>query len=288
MEYKVFIHTDIKQYLGALISKYTIERYSRNLDKFSVEIILTEDLKDLQDIYGKTINYDGKEVIYSADDIQAFTLGRFTPPELMNYQGKAVVIDPDVFATYSDIWELLTLDMKDNAILCRKHGGHWGTSVMLLDCSKLKHWKLSNIVENLINKKYDYRDYMSLKNEKEQIGLLDENWNSFDKLNKDTKLLHNTQRITQPWRVGLQIDYTPKKMRPLFKVISRELIHTLVGRNPQKHRKHPDKKQEEFFFGHLKSAIIEGKIRRDMVVNEINVGHIRKDALKVLKNTKAV
>ena len=33
------------------------------------------------------------------------------PPELMGYQGRAVVIDPDIFAI-GDIWELLTRDMQ--------------------------------------------------------------------------------------------------------------------------------------------------------------------------------
>lgn len=290
MEKKVFIHTDSKQYLGALLSKYTIERYSKNLDKFSVEIIEVEKEKEITKLFGKEIIYDGKEQIYSADDIQAFTLSRFCPPQIMKYKGRAVVIDPDIFATYHDIYELLNMNMKGKAIFCRKHKrNEWGSSVMLLDCSKLKHWSSKNFVDMLLKKKVDYRDIMSLKLEDSKtIGELDKIWNSFDELTPKTKLLHNTLRITQPWRTGLKLDFTPKKMKPFFGIVPREWAHFLVGKNPYRHREHPDKDQISFFFGHLKSAVIEGKITRDQIVNEVNLGHIRKDALKVLEKTKAI
>ena len=48
--------------------------------------------------------------IWRNDDLQSFTPLRFLPPQLMGYQGRAVVIDPDIFAT-GDIWELLSRDM---------------------------------------------------------------------------------------------------------------------------------------------------------------------------------
>jgi hypothetical protein len=80
----------------------------------------------------------------------------------MNYQGRAVVIDPDVFAR-ADIWELLSRDMQGKAILCRPKSGAKGrrgclaTSVMLLDNAKLTHWKF----EEQFNAMFDYkRDYM--------------------------------------------------------------------------------------------------------------------------------
>ena len=53
------------------------------------------------------------------DDPQAFTPLRFLPPQLMGYQGRALVMDPDIFAV-SDINELLMRDMEGKAIFCRK------------------------------------------------------------------------------------------------------------------------------------------------------------------------
>lgn len=286
--YKVFIQTNEKQYLGALMAKYTIERYSKHNDKFEIVIIHAHNVLDLNRLYQKTVLKDGVIVDYGNEDLQSFTLTRFMPPELMNYEGKSIVIDPDIFSTYSDIWELFNMDMGDNAALMRRHGEHWGTSVMLLDNSKLTHWKIKNIVDDLIAKKVDYRDWMSLRKETTRIGDLDEVWNHFDTLTPETKLIHNTLRITQPWRTGLKIEYTPKKMQPLFGLIPREWIHILLGRNPYIHREHPDQTQIDFFFGHLKSALAEGKIDKDLVLNEIKLKHIRQDALAVLEKTEAI
>ena len=44
------------------------------------------------------------------------------PPELTGYRGRAVVMDPDIFAA-GDIHELLTMDMQGKAIMCRTRGG---------------------------------------------------------------------------------------------------------------------------------------------------------------------
>lgn len=289
MNYKVFIQANEKQYLGALMAKYTIKRYSKHNDKFEVVIMQAHDVPELQELYKHSILKDGNEVNYGNEDLQSFTLTRFMPPELMNFEGRSIVIDPDIFATYSDIWELFTMDMVDNAALMRKHNGKdWGTSVMLLDNAKLKHWKIKDIVDELISKKVDYRDWMSLRLGREKIGLLDEVWNHFDKLTPETKLIHNTLRITQPWRTGLRVEYAPKKLKPFLGIIPREWIHTLMGKNPYIHRDHPDQTQIDFFFGHLKSAIEEGKIDKNIVLDEIKKKRIRQDAAEVLERTKAI
>ena len=73
-----------------------------------------------------------------------------------------MLVDPDVFAV-SDIWELLTRDM-------RRQGDHvpappaeetvrggWATSVMLLDCAKLKHWRTEEAFDELFAFNRDYR-----------------------------------------------------------------------------------------------------------------------------------
>ncbi len=54
---------------------------------------------------------DGGKREWVRDDLQSFTPTRFLPPQLMGYQGRAVVIDPDVFAR-GDIWELLSRDWR--------------------------------------------------------------------------------------------------------------------------------------------------------------------------------
>jgi hypothetical protein len=43
MEYKVFIQTNHKQYIGALAAAHALARYSKHTDKFSIEIIDVRD-----------------------------------------------------------------------------------------------------------------------------------------------------------------------------------------------------------------------------------------------------
>ena len=85
------------------------------------------------------------------------------PPELMGYEGRAVVVDPDVFAV-QDVWELLTRDMQGKAVMCRQRGTppHNASSVMLMDCAKLAHWKLENDFDALFTGQREYKKWMNL------------------------------------------------------------------------------------------------------------------------------
>ena len=140
MKPKVFIHTNHKQYVGALVSAHSMRRNSRRPDTFDVELI---ELKDHMDIFGK---YEGRDYLRDGvsrtwlnDDLQSFTPLRFMPPELMNYEGRAVVVDPDVFAV-GDVGELLERDMQGKSVCCCYRAGHPASSVMLMDCAKLENW----------------------------------------------------------------------------------------------------------------------------------------------------
>ena len=144
------------------------------------------------------------------------------PPELMGYQGRSVVIDPDVFAV-ADVWDLLSRDMQGHAILCRPKSGNKGkhgclaTSVMLLDNARLTHWKVEQQFNEMFEFKRDYMKWVCLKYEDpETIGLFENEWNDFDHLTEKTRMLHNTKRRTQPWKTGLPVDFRPADTFRLF------------------------------------------------------------------------
>ena len=108
----------------------------------------------------------GTKLPWRNDDLQSFTPLRFMPPELMGYEGRALVVDPDVFAV-GDVWELLSRDMQGKAIMCRVHGGvkrtvrgTYASSVMLLDCAKLKHWRTEAQFDALFAFTRDYRTWI--------------------------------------------------------------------------------------------------------------------------------
>jgi hypothetical protein len=151
------------------------------------------------------------------NDLQSFTVLRFTPPELMGYQGRSLVVDPDVFCI-SDINQLLTRDMQGKAVMARHRAGSkeevWASSVMLLDNPKLTHWKVEENFEEMFRFERDYMKWITLQLEpQDSIGLLETFWNDFDKLTPETRMIHNTKRQTQPWKSGLPVDFRPRSPR---------------------------------------------------------------------------
>ena len=106
----VFIHTNHRQMIGALVSQYSIRRHSAHAEAFDVRIIHTDDHAFLRAREGQDYLRGGRRRQWLMDDLQSFTPLRFLPPELMGYAGRAIVIDPDVFAV-GDVSELLSRDM---------------------------------------------------------------------------------------------------------------------------------------------------------------------------------
>ena len=219
------------------------------------------------------------------------------PPELMGYQGRAVVIDPDVFAV-GDVWELLSRDMGGKAILARSRSGTKGlidrciaTSVMLLDCAKLTHWRVEEQFEQLFRREVDYKDWICLgTEERDTIGLLEREWNDLDRLTARTKMLHTTKRKTQPWKTGLKVDFRPAERSSVFPPATwvRRARRKLFGEYGMlgHYKPHPDPNQERFFFGLLKECVEQGIVTEEMLRQEMNHDHVRHDAMEVLERVE--
>ena len=287
----VFIHTNHKQVVGALVSQYSLKRNSARPETFDVRVIHTDDYPFIRVREGERFLRNGIARVWRYEDLQSFTPLRFMPPELMGYEGRAVVIDPDIFAA-GDISELLARDMEGKAIFCRPRSGNKGlsgclaTSVMLLDCAKLTHWRCEEQFNELFEFKRDYMDWICLQLEpRESIGLFEHKWNDFDRLTPETKLLHNTKRQTQPWKTGLPVDYTPadKKFKPLKPATW--LKRMGLTSKPKTYSRHPDPNQEQFFFGLLRECLDKGVVSEDMLREEMRHNHVRHDVFEVLDKT---
>ena len=295
MKPQVFIHTNHKQIVGAIVSEYSMRRNSRHADQFDVRVIHTKDYPFLWAKEGQEYLRDGVTRQWHMEDLQSFTTLRFMPPELMGYQGRAVVVDPDVFAV-ADVWDLLSMDMGGAAIMCRPRSGTkekrgvLATSVMLLDCAKLTHWKVEEQFNALFEMKRDYAKWIGLGYEpRETIKLFANEWNDFDKLTSATKMLHNTKRKTQPWKTGLPVDFMPPE-KPSG-------IPALGWLNQMRRRwfgdyaflghyvRHPDPNQERFFFGLLRECVDKGLVSEDLLRQEMRENHVRHDAFEVLERT---
>jgi len=289
----VFIHTNHKQMLGALVSRYSLRKRSAHANKFDVKFIEVKDYPCMLAREGQPYLRDGEMRPWLNDDLQSFTPLRFAPPELMNYEGRAVIMDPDIFAI-GDIWELLQRDMHNAAIVSRPKSGRKGrkgayaSSVMLLDCAKLRHWQFEkNFSEMFEPVSRDYMDWVSLKLEPTgSISALEDYWNDFDNLTQETRLLHNTKRKTQPWKTGLKIDYRPADTFQLFppRHWFRRARRALFGdyRFAGTYAAHPDPAQETFFFELVREALEQGDISESLLLDEIAQGHLRSDAMELI------
>ena len=283
----VFIQTNNKQSIGAIVSAYSMKRNSAHADKFDVSVIRQEDYPFFAKREGQTYMRHGVQRVWHENDLQSFTLTRFMPPKLMGYKGRALVVDPDVFAV-QDVWELLTRDMQGKAIMCRGSkfkNGAYASSVMLLDCAKLKHWDVEKGFNELFEGKRDYHQWISLLMEDpNSIGVFENEWNDFDKLTPATKMIHNTRRRTQPWKTGLKVDYTPTEFVPVIGWIMRMRRkmfgdHAFLGR----YARHPDPRQEQLFYGLLKGAYEAGMVTDAQIKEAMDKNYIRHDSIEVMK-----
>lgn len=301
MKPAVFIHTSSHEILSAKVAQFSHHLFSSNLDKFDVKIIRIEDYPTLLSRHGSTVLRHGKEAAWYKDVPQSFLPLRFIVPQLMEFQGKAVLTDPDIFAT-ADVWELLEQDMKDKSVLsCRPGKGYgFNSSVMLLNCEKLSHWKWDEMMESVFDKSLDLQDLIRLRFEQEDaIGELEKKWNDTDKLDENTRLLHNTKQTTQPWKTGLpykienmnnfykKVDKTPVEKVLEFRekgliAMLRAAKNMLMTGEPRLYRKHPDPNQEKFFLSLLKKAIETGFIEKKFVQSEVDLGHIRRDIFRAM------
>lgn len=277
MKPTVVIHTNDKQMLGALVSAHSFRRNSRTPDSFEVRIVNSSEFPELQQ-RGHSLIRGGHVREWDGDDLQSFTPLRFAIPGLLGYEGLAVVTDPDVFAV-GDVVELFSRSLEGRAIMCTPRPGYrkitdpLATSVMLLDCARLKHWRFADDLKSLWAHRIDYLDWINLKLEDiDTIGLLEPEWNDFDHLTPSTKLLHNTKRRTQPWKTGLPIDFTFKERGLL------NFALPIVRKLAPNYTPHPDWRQEAYFYALLAEALECGTVTREQVEKEVRLGHVRPDS----------
>lgn len=146
-----------------------------------------------------------------------FGFVRFLVPNLNGYQGKAVYLDADQLV-FTDINELAdTLDDNHSVALVNQPKGNFGakavgqhnqTSVMVLECSKLRDWNPDAMFERVVPNRAElgdgqihYRDFMMLTwFDQSQIQPVDPRWNHFNIVDPDSKLTHFSHVRSQPWK----------------------------------------------------------------------------------------
>ena len=272
---KIFICTNDNQSIGAKVSKQSIISRS-SFAAADITILNESDCPDLKKFFSLPYMRRGKMIDHEKNDMQSFTLLRFMIPQLMGYAGRALVIDPDIFLVRNGLENLRNFPMEDCSIYARKgqKKGSWGSSVMLLNCKELQHWKISNFIDQMHKGLLDYNNLINLKNEEKKIAVLENQWNEYDAIKENTILLHTTGKITQPWRVGLKLNST---IKPLFRIFPRAPIYKLFGKNLTIGREHPQKAVSRFFMKELASCLDDGVISRYEIDYAIEKNFLRRD-----------
>lgn len=295
----VVIHTNDRQLVPALVAAHSLKSRSKSPHLFDVRLLRLEETPHLGKRHNQTfVPWDGDApVLWRRDHTHGFAPLRRMVPALLGFQGRALVIDPDVFAI-GDVWELLSRDMGGKAILCRQkpewHDGRrlYSSAVMLLECSKLTHWQLEREIDDLFTGRLALGPWLALLDESpERIGLFEDVWNDQDTLTGETKLLHNTNIPTEPWKTGLPADYDQYALYdpPWLDRQKRIARRVISGEKDRRVRfqPHPDPRQEQLFFTLLQECLDEGSITTGMLRRAMRRNDLRKDAFALLARRPA-
>lgn len=262
--------------VAAIVAVHALQTRGGSDGSFNVELHRLED-SELAGRDGQTYR-DGHVRTWDSKDRNAFQILRHAVPDRMGYAGRALVMDPDVFAV-RPIAPLLERGLGGKSILARHiPEGFLGDGVpytslgvALLDCEKLKHWRWREDIESLFNHTRDLSQLRQIGDEDPgQIGELGEEWNSLDKLGPETGLLHMTRISTQPWLTGLPVAeevYEPGLERS--------------GATPR-HRPHPDPAQARLFFELLAECLHQSRIPERFLEAQIANRTLRADAFEAL------
>ncbi len=177
---KIFIGTEPAQKVACAVLRHSLTRRS------SVPL----EIQNMENI----------DFGINAQMFTGFSIYRYHVPFLCGYQGRAISMDADIVCQ-ADIAELYNLPMTSGAMARVKTG--FATSVMLLDCDKLKHWNVVEWTPRLKNRNIYQRTMWGRPGglSTPDLSPLDPMWNQLDDFPAGTKQIHYTNLARQPWKI---------------------------------------------------------------------------------------
>ncbi len=275
---KIYIQSNRFQGIAAKVSSETFNSFGH-----SSEIIYVEDFKEITKYFGRKYLRKGKEKIFK-DDLQSFTLLRFLIPELAKSEEPILIIDPDIFAIKDPITILENIK-NDKKLYCTFLNGKPRTEVMLLN-PKHKLWSFEEILRDLFDLKIDYDNLFKLNFlNLDLLERLDNKYNALDEIKDETVLLHTTNRLTQPWKEGLKIDF---EIHATKLNIFYNNLKNLVGLDHNKNMvgkyylKHPNDEVIEYIIKFFNIAYKKKIINKDELLNSVKQNYISESFVKKL------
>lgn len=254
---KLYIQTNKRQEVAAKISASSFIKNGFN--KENIFFMRLEDNKYLKNKFGKKYLRNGKLTTFK-NDLQSFTLLRFFAPQMNNFSEKILIIDPDVFAI-KNIDNLNNILSDEDDMCCTFIDGLARSEVMFVNAKKIR-WNFEKIINDLFNLKIDYKDLINLKFENQKkIKKIDKNiFNCHDDFFDNTIFLHTSNRSTQPWKEGLQLEYDKYSFFAKLKILIKKTFRKSNHNNIFHYTRHPNLKVikiiKDFYIYGLKNNII--------------------------------
>lgn len=200
----IFIGSGEASVLERKTLQYSIARNSR----IRPEIIVFNGTHNTIEREGSPPELAPMSVRAKYKNITEFSNYRFLIPQLCGFTGRAIYLDSDMIC-FADIDDLFSASLDEIDLLAKPFNApngerRWGPSVSLYDCARCR-FDLEQYMEEIEQGLYSYNDLhqMSprfLARHPFRVGSIDPNWNSYDRLDRATKLIHYTNLHTQPWK----------------------------------------------------------------------------------------
>lgn len=271
MNLKVFIQTNIRAEVAALVAKYCFQKHNPGIQ---VELITPEEFPELIAYDGQQFQRGGQKCCWRLDTAQSFFPVRFLVPEKLGYSGIALVFDPDIYALRS-INSLSNYFMDHTLGTCMGWNELPTSCMMVLDTSRLTDWSVDNLTRSMFIEHEDFNEWMYLKkyNGTASLAILPDEYNHIDKISENTIFLHTNKTETQPWKTGLQ--YCRCGIHNRVPCISCQKNLTF--------QKHASSEVEHYFFQSAHEAIENDVLPMATVETALKNGWVRSDFLNMLK-----
>jgi len=137
-----------------------------------------------------------------------FTLFRFAIPALCAFKGTAIYLDCDQYLR-TDIEGILQFAQKGKWVCSNAGKPGDGDAVSVIDCEGfgfITQWPTVEVMKTGKYRKWDLRSFMRpIRKE-----TLPSTWNSLDRVNDDTNLVHFTDLDSQPWNPNRRRAHTDR------------------------------------------------------------------------------
>lgn len=159
--------------------------------------------------------------------VTPFSLFRWFIPEACGFEGRAIYMDVDMLAL-TDLRELWEMPLAPSEALAHPRR----PDVILWECSRAPKWTPPDAGD-----KAAISQWVSNRRREIRAAVLDETWDSKDKLLPDTRILHFTRMVTQPWRPYEHVHEHPTR-----------------GKRPFVYEEHPDPEAVRLWWAYAAAA----------------------------------